>query len=113
MLARAPAIAACALFSALAQAQTPSFHLVGVPPGAEFSYINGLSADGSRAAGAGTSSGPFPNQPGFTWSAAGGRDDFGSLPGMPLGTVAAAISGDGATVAGTSRTGDYTTQRPY
>src|SRR4051812_22411394 len=95
---RALAIAACALFSALAGAQTPSFFLIGAPAGSDFTRINGISADGSAAAG----NSSLPNRAaGFTWTASGGRYDFGLLPGMPNTTSTLAISGDATTVVGT------------
>jgi len=74
------------------------FHFVGVPTGYNGSPVYGLSMDGRTATGYLHSD--SLSSPGFTWTAAGGRDDFGLRPGMPLSTQAFAISGDASTVAG-------------
>jgi uncharacterized membrane protein len=78
--------------------QTPSFNLVGLAPSGVFSRVQGLSADGRVAAGYTNGLGT----PGFTWTAAGGRRDFGLEPGAPGSQHSAgmAISGDGSTVVG-------------
>ena len=86
-------------FSGVAGAQT-GFWPVGVAPGKSFSFVFGLSQDGSVAVGSSGGSGPF-NAPGFSWTAAGGRYDFGFEPGMPNWTTAHAVSSTGAVIAGT------------
>lgn len=87
------------LFGALtaaseAGAQAPSFHLVGLPPGAATSEVRALSADGTVAVGYGNG--------GFVWTATGGRIDFGQQPGTP--GYALGISGDGTKVVGQGNT---------
>lgn len=87
------ALTPCAL------AQTPSLTLVGNAPNTVVSRITGLSDDGSVAAGySQRTTGGF-YAPGFTWTAAGGRNDFGvSLPSTR--SQALGISGNGQTVVG-------------
>lgn len=86
-----------------ASAQTPSFNFVGYPAGADgSSAIYGLSADGTVAAGFG---GGVSRSPGFTWTAATGRNDFGLLPGMPNSTLTFGIAADASTVVGRTGTG--------
>src|SRR5262249_39304453 len=81
-------------------AQTPSFHFVGMAPGGTSSFVYGLSADGRVATGF-TSSGLDVN-PGFTWTAAGGRNDFRLEPGLAPTTTGIGISGDGTAGVGES-----------
>jgi uncharacterized membrane protein len=97
---RSKALAVCAatLIAVTVLAQTPSFDLVGIAPGATGSRATALSADGLVAAGESASSSTF--NPGFTWTRSGGRYDFGLVPGTPPTTTVAAISGDGSTVTG-------------
>lgn len=85
----------------MARAQAPSFTLVGFPSGASASYAHSLSADGGVAAGYSRMGNAYP---GFTWTAAGGRYDFGLDLGMPPTTQAAGISGNGGTVVGAAWT---------
>src|SRR5262245_10922590 len=85
---------------AAAHAQTPSFNLVGVTPGALNSHITALSADGRVAAGYSEYEVGVFRQTGFTWTSAGGRLDFGLLPGVPPVTGPAALSTDGSLVVG-------------
>lgn len=99
---RALAVGFALLGASGAQAQSPSFTMVGYPNGAFDSAIYGLSADGQMAAGS------FETPPavshGFVWSAGGGRNDFGLEPGLPLLTRAQGISGDGRVAVGYSQT---------
>lgn len=103
-------LAASLLGAPAALAQAPSFTLVGVAQGTTSSRVQGLSADGSIAAGW---SGTAGAQPGFTWTGAGGRHDFGLDAGLPMATHSAAISGDGSAVVGASWTGDPFTSRAF
>ncbi|CAG0966560.1 hypothetical protein PHYC_01016 [Phycisphaerales bacterium] len=89
-------VAAAALaFSDAALGQ--AFYLTGNPPGTLGSRVYGLSADGSVAVGW---SSAITMGPGFRWTAAGGRYDFGLDPGMPEATITNAVSGDGQTIVG-------------
>ncbi|CAG0993371.1 hypothetical protein PHYC_02422 [Phycisphaerales bacterium] len=73
-----------------------TFTLVPPAAGGSGTRVYGVSADGSTAAGY-SSTDPLTA---FQWTQAGGRNDFGALPGMPQNTLAYAISGDASTVAG-------------
>lgn len=88
------AVCAAALAWA-AQAQTPSFTLMGVPEGFLESVARGVSADGNSAAGFTSGIG----QPGFLWTRSGGRNDFG-MDGLGFRSVGQGISGDGRFVVG-------------
>ena len=77
--------------SSLAQ----SFNLMGFLPSQSVSKLNGLSADGTVAAGY-----DDPIAQGFTWTAAAGRNNFGSASASP--TVVNGISGNGLAVVGNS-----------
>ncbi len=81
-------------------AQVPGFHFVGFAPGTTTSGVSSLSADGRVAAGGSVSN--FIG-PGFTWTVAGGRVDFGLEASLPAFTGARGISGDATTVVGASR----------
>jgi probable HAF family extracellular repeat protein len=82
--------------TAAATAQTPGFHLVGHAPGTQYGRVWSLSQSGSVAAG---SNAPTPTVA-FTWTAAGGRDDFGLQSGSPHWTTAQGVSSDGTVVVG-------------
>jgi len=85
------------LCAATAAGQTPAFHLVGLPAGGTGSDgVRGLSQDGMVAVGTNFAGRLI----GFRWTAAGGREDYGLLPGMPNGTRAFAVSGNGNVIAG-------------
>lgn len=84
--------------------QTPGFFPTGHAVGTDFSRVYGLSADGHVAAGA-SGSLTVSRSPGFTWTLAGGRDDFGLQAGMPAQTISAGISGDAGTVVGSTSIG--------
>lgn len=92
-LAAAIALAASALATTFATAQTPSFTLLGVPSPNEQSYGNALSADGRTVVG--YSSG-FQTRS-FIWTAATGRVD---LPTSPSLNRATAVNADGSIVGG-------------
>src|ERR1051326_5930752 len=82
------------------RAQAPSFPLVGAAPnaGGTGSRVTALSADGRVAAGFSIfDTGALP---GFKWTGAGGRTDFGLLPGMPHQSPVAGVSADGSVVVG-------------
>ena len=82
--------------------QTSTMTQLGTPVGYnERSILDAVSADGSRAAGHAQSAANLV-QP-FLWSASGGWQGLGWLPGSPNQTGhALGISGDGATVVGQS-----------
>src|SRR5262245_28350785 len=103
--ARLHILLASALAATAAHAQAPSFNLVGIAPGGALSTATGLSADGRVAAG--WCYIPQSSFPGFTWTAATGRYDFGLDPGMPRRSASMAISGDGATVVGDGSSGAF------
>ena len=86
--------------AAPAVAQTPGFWLVGAPAGTDRSRVFGLSQTGAVAAGFGETSSGAGGLPGFTWTSAGGRTDFGLDPGMPGGTPGYGLSSDGNTLVG-------------
>ncbi|MEK6703510.1 MAG: hypothetical protein AABZ53_14715 [Planctomycetota bacterium] len=73
--------------------------------------MTGLSADGRVATGW-SDQRRFGN-PGFTWTAIGGRADFGLNAGMPAVTFTAGVSSDGGTIAGTTRLPSSITNRAY
>src|SRR5262249_41833593 len=75
-----------------------SVTLLGFAPGSSGSRATGVSASGSTVAGC-SDNGP-PVAPGFIWSTALGRYDFGLEPGLLSTTAAYGISGDGTTVVG-------------
>ncbi len=85
--------------SGAADAQPAGFHVVGPAPGTTGTRVYGISADGRTAAGYSllANSNDFP---GFTWTAAAGRNDFGRESGVPSLTFAYGISGDGTTAVG-------------
>ena len=95
---------ACLVVSSLlviacpALGQTPGFFGVGVPSdavGGTSCYA--ISANGLVAAG---QSYGLTTYPGFTWTVAGGRNDFGTQAGLPANTGARGISADGSVVVG-------------
>jgi uncharacterized membrane protein len=88
------------LLTGQAVAQTPGFWLVGTAPGTPRSQTFALSQNGTVAAGYSIMTSPPFALPGFTWTPAGGRYDFGLEPGMPLTTAAAGLSSDGSTIVG-------------
>jgi uncharacterized membrane protein len=79
-----------------AAAQTPGFWLVGIATGASGSEVRALNQDGSVAVGFSIGA----TIPGFRWTAAGGRQDFGLEAGMPTGTPAYAVNSDGSIIVG-------------
>lgn len=79
-------------------AADPGFWFTGVAPGSTFSVANGLSADGRIVSGYSGSAG-FPRRVGFSWTASGGRQDFG-LTGPNTDVVARGISADGRVIVG-------------
>lgn len=97
-------IGACAI----ALSQTPSLTLIGTPPGRLDSTIISMSSDGGAFTGYTTASGGVRR--GFTWTRAGGFDEWGALPSVPGGTRGLAISGDGSTVVGRRDPGTTTVE---
>ena len=104
------ALIAPLVLAAAAAARGPGFWTVGFAPGTDRSSVAGLSSDGSLAVG--TSYGDFPFNPGFTWTVAGGRYDFGLERGMPVTTEALGISDIGVVV-GRTTPGSSKLSRPY
>jgi uncharacterized membrane protein len=90
------AICALAVTTAAASGQTPGFYLVGLAPGTAYGWVSSLSQSGAVAAGVNS---PTPTVA-FTWTAAGGRDDFGIQSGSPHWTTAQGLSSDGTVVVG-------------
>ena len=80
-------------------AQTPGFWLMGLAPGTNQGATMALSQDGSVAAGYSAQTLLPYADPGFLWTAGGGRSDF-TGPGMPLQSPAYGLSSDGNTVVG-------------
>ena len=107
---RALAVGFALLGASGAQAQTPSFTLVGhsFPPGQGGSVLFSVSADGRATAGYSLPALGLPTYKAFSWHAGSGRTDFGLEPGLPGATAGQAISGDGSTVVGYSRGPDST-----
>lgn len=106
-------VMACGMTAAAAAGQTPGFHLVGFAPGGTASIARALSADGDTAVGG---TGGFPGNligPGFVWTTAGGRYDFGLEPGMPAFTAPTSVSSDGGTLAGWMRETPQTDVRAF
>lgn len=84
---------------AAASAQTPGFWPMGMPPGTTQGWVTALSGDGTVAVG--HNGGGIPVAvPGFSWTAAQGRYDFGLEPGMPLQSGANGVTTDGGTIVG-------------
>lgn len=83
-----------------AEAQTPSFNFVGIAPGGNRSHITALSADGRVATGYTEYPIGTNRETSFTWSQAGGRTDFGLLPGFTVNNRPSGISADGSVVVG-------------
>lgn len=97
-------VMACGMAAAAAVGQTPGFHLVGLPPEGTSSAALGLSRDGAVAVGTSVTS---TRLVAFRWTAAGGREDYGLLPGMPMHTRGLATSSDGGVIAGTIVSGSF------
>ncbi len=95
---RVSAIAFSVLACGACRAQTPGFWMVGFPSGYTHSAVFGLSQDGAVAVG--VMGDRADHNPGFSWTRAGGRDDFGLQPGMPQHTPALAVSSNGGTIVG-------------
>lgn len=85
------------MLGAEARGQVPSLTLIEPVAGSRNTLANALSADGRTLVGVSDASGPY----GFTWTAAGGRNDFGLASGVPPFTEARGVSADGSTVVGT------------
>jgi uncharacterized membrane protein len=75
---------------------TPPFMGLGALPNIISSRAYAVSADGQTIAGSGTL--PNTSQSGFRWTASGGLEPVQS--GLPLTTIAYALSGDGLVVGG-------------
>jgi uncharacterized membrane protein len=75
-----------------------------------FAYIRGLSADGNVNTGASSSTAsvgqPVHYAEAFRWTPAGGTVPLGDLPGGVFASYGSAVSGDGATIVGSSMSAD-------
>jgi probable HAF family extracellular repeat protein len=91
----APLIVLAVMAGLASSAMAQSFTLMGFVPPQSNSRVNGLSADGTVAAGYDD---PFGR--GFTWTAAGGRNNFGLA--LSSSSVVNGISGNGLAVVGNS-----------
>lgn len=111
MTCRAQVLPIVLAFSALSGARG-QFYAVMPAPNCTESKVTGLSADGRTASGW-SADFLYSHQPGFTWSAATGLNNFGGLPGMPDQTYASGISGDGSTIIGGSNQPPNTTERAF
>ena len=83
-----------------AVASDPSFNWVSPRPGHILSYATGVSDDGSTVSGWSAEDESLTRPVGYRWTAAGGRQEYGTLE-RPYGT-AMGISGDGSTLTGFS-----------
>ncbi len=82
----------------------PGFWLTGLAPNATYGgWVTCLSGDGAKAGGFSAALTPPAFVAGFIWSKAGGRNDFGLLPGMPATCPAYGLS-DAGVVAGSMTT---------
>jgi probable HAF family extracellular repeat protein len=103
-------IPAILLLSGAACAQQAGFWLPGLPAGSSGGSVQGLSQNGLVAVGA---TGTGAVTPGFTWTATGGRVDFGLQPGMPAHTFAADVNSGGETIVGWMMGTSVPQQRAY
>lgn len=88
---------ACYAMVALASPAAAQFSLVGLPLGGAGGRAYALSDDGRVASGWNT----VGNRGiGFTWTAEGGRVDWGDRPGLAYHTLNTGMSGDGRTLVG-------------
>lgn len=97
--ARASRVAALAATCCLALAAQGQITLIPPASVSTSATVTGLSADGSVASG--YSSG-LQATPGFRWTPAGGRYDFGLESGFSVASPSYAISADGSTLVGTT-----------
>lgn len=105
------AVAALVAFSGLLASREAraQFYLVSSPPGVLSERVFALSDDGTVAAG-GRHATPAS---GFTWSVAGGLNNFGAMPGMPNQSWARGISGNGQVVVGAAASTLDVDERAY
>ena len=89
---------------AASSAQVPSLTLLGVPAGRQSAFATGLSMDGRTVVG--YTRALDGTDRAYSWTAAGGYNEFGSLPGVPAPTQAQGVSADGSVVIGFSETTD-------
>lgn len=109
-LLRLLSIAAQLVTACVAGAQTPGFWLVGMPPGGSSGSVQALSQSGSVATGFVAVQPAHPGA-GFRWTPAGGREDWGLLPGMPQYSPGYGLSSTGDTIVGWM--GTWTERRAY
>ncbi len=107
-------IAAPLLIAGVAGAQTPGVWFTGLAPNASGGWVTATSQDGRTSTGGCYGSVPqVPYAPGFTYTVAGGRYDWGLEPGMPAGTSPAGISSDGQVIVGSWRDTWEMGMRPF
>jgi hypothetical protein len=93
----ASGLAAC--LAANTHAQTTGFWLVGLPPGGTNGDVRALSRDGTIAMGYSNGM-PGYSLFSFRWTETGGRDDWGTGPGMPSLNAVSCVDESGTIVAG-------------
>ena len=103
-------VLAAAAGAALAKPPEPGFWLTGLLPNANSGWVTALNKDGSVAAGyIGTTTPPAASS--FTWTVAGGRNDFGLGSGMPAINFAYGLSDYGHIVGNMRVDGQYAKSR--
>ncbi len=86
----------------------PFFQGLGFLPGGGMSRANDVSADGSTVVGV---AGNLQGNQAFRWTASGGMQGLGDLPGGLFYSTANAVSRDGSVVVGTGYTGSLPSSR--
>ena len=94
--------------SATAKPPEPGFWLTGLAPRMKYGAVTCLAQDGAVAGGYTADI----KAPGFTWTRSSGRDDFGSLAGMPVVSLASGLSDTGVVV-GYTDDGSFKNMRAY
>lgn len=112
-LALAVLVGGIAVVATHAAPPEPGFWLVATPSGAGTGAITCLTSDGSLAAGYWFVTTPKIVGASFTWTAPGGRNDFGLQPGMPPINDASGLSDTGVVVGSMWIDGQYDKSRAY
>ncbi len=108
-------IAAVVFAAETIQAQTAGagFWLVGLPESGETCVVQHISQNGDVVGGTVEISKPKYRAGSFRWSAVGGRDDWGLMPGMPDVNGAFSCDISGQIVAGMMSWGTSATERAF